>query len=121
MLSVPSRQWPQRIQDILRAIASIQQQTASINFDEFTQNDMLVKAVLYDFIVIGEAATNVPTDVRSLYPQVPWRLMRDMRNVAAHEYFQINLRVVWNTAQNNLPPLIAVLEDILRQEAENGG
>ena len=115
---MPSRQWPQRIEDILKAIDSIQQQTANISFSEFSETEMLAKSVLYDFIVIGEAATKIPASIRSRFPQIPWRLMRDMRNVAAHEYFQINLRIVWNTARNNLPPLVPALQNALQQGAE---
>jgi len=115
---VSSRIWSLRVQDILEAIDSIQRQTTTLQFEEFTQNPILVKAVLYDFIVIGEAALNVPSDVKDQYPSIPWRLMGDMRNVIAHEYFQINLVIVWNTIQNNLPPLVAQLREVLQFETE---
>jgi uncharacterized protein with HEPN domain len=110
---VPFRDWQLRVRDILNAIASIQQLTAGISFEEFADNQMVAKAVLYDFVVIGEAAINIPTEVQAKYPDIPWRLMSDMRNVIAHEYFQVNLRIVWNTTQNNLPPLVALLEALL--------
>jgi len=60
MQSVPSRNWQLRIQDVLNAINSIQRSTAKISFQEFEQNEILVKAVLYDFVVIGEAANSPP-------------------------------------------------------------
>ena len=116
---MPSRNWQLRLQDILDAICSIQQRTAGMSFEEFTQNETLFKAVLYDFVVIGEAVINIPSGVQSQYPQIPWRLMGDMRNVIAHEYFQVNLRVVWNTLQNNLPPLIPQLQELLDAKTEN--
>jgi uncharacterized protein with HEPN domain len=43
-------------------------------------------------IIIGEAAINVPTEIQVLAPEIPWRLMSDMRNIVAHEHFYINLR-----------------------------
>lgn len=113
---MPSRDWQLRVRDILDAIVSIQQLTAGISFEEFADNQMVAKAVLYDFVVIGEAAINISTEVQAKYPDIPWRLMSDMRNVVAHEYFRVNLRIVWNTAQNNLPPLIALLEALLQEE-----
>lgn len=94
-----SRSASARIQDILDAIQSIQSRTANLSFDEFSQDETLVKAVLYDLIVIGEAAINIPPDVQALAPDLPWRLMSDMRNIMAHEYFQVNLRVTWSTIQ----------------------
>lgn len=113
---MPSRNWQLRLRDILAAIGSIQRQTAEMSFEEFSQNETLVKAVLYDFVVIGEAAIAIPPELREQYSSIPWRLMGDMRNVIAHEYFQVELRTVWNTAQNNLPPLVVQLEAILGSE-----
>jgi uncharacterized protein with HEPN domain len=107
-----SRSDQERIQDILNAIDSIQMRTSSMSFDEFSQNETVVKAVLYDLIIIGEAAMNIPANVQNLIPELPWRLMSDMRNIMAHEYFQVNLRVTWSTIQNNLPPLIHPLQEL---------
>jgi uncharacterized protein with HEPN domain len=102
----------ERIQDILNAIDSIQTRTTDMSFQEFSQNETILKAVLYDLIIIGEAATNIPAEVQALVPELPWRLMSDMRNVMAHEYFQVNLRITWSTIQNNLPPLINSLQEL---------
>lgn len=107
-----SRSASARIQDILDAIHSIQSRTANLSFDEFSRNETLVKAVLYDLIIIGEAAINIPPDVQALAPDLPWRLMSDMRNIMAHEYFQVSLRVTWSTIQNNLPPLVKALREL---------
>ncbi|GAB4352905.1 MAG: DUF86 domain-containing protein [Cyanophyceae cyanobacterium] len=107
-----SRSAKERIQDVLNAIDAIQLRTAGMGFEEFSQNETILKAVLYDLIVIGEAAMNIPADVQALKPELPWRLMSDMRNIMAHEYFQVNLRITWSTIQNNLPPLIHPLQQL---------
>ncbi len=111
-----SRSSKERIQDILNAIDnaidSIQNRTVDLNFDEFCQNETLIKAGLYDLIIIGEAAINIPADIQALAPELPWRLMGDMRNIVAHEYFQVNLRVTWSTTQHNVPPLVNPLEQL---------
>ena len=60
-----SRSAKERIQDILNTINSIQTRTARMSFDEFSQNETIVKAVLYDLIIIGEAAINVSVDVQA--------------------------------------------------------
>ena len=83
-----SRDWHDRIQDILSAIDSIQKRTAGMNFDEFSNNETVVKAVLYDLIIIGEAATKIPADVQALSPELPWRLMSDMRNIRLMNIFK---------------------------------
>jgi uncharacterized protein with HEPN domain len=114
---VPSREWPLRIQDILDAIARIQRFTAGMSFEDFRRiEEIILQGILYNFIIIGEASVNVTDEIKSRYPQIPWRLMGDMRNVIAHEYFQVNQRLVWNTIQNHLPSLVPLLEDLLAQE-----
>lgn len=66
-----SRKWLLRVRDILRAISSVQKLTANLEFEEFIVSETIVKAVLYDFIVIGEAARNIPTEIQESYPQIP--------------------------------------------------
>ncbi|NJL39481.1 MAG: DUF86 domain-containing protein [Leptolyngbyaceae cyanobacterium SM1_4_3] len=85
-----SREWQLRVQDILDAIASTQRLVAGMTFDEFAINEAIVKAVLYNFIITGEASASISPNIQSRYPGIPWSLMSDMRNVMAHEYFQVN-------------------------------
>ncbi|GAB4159982.1 MAG: hypothetical protein Fur0046_39230 [Cyanobacteria bacterium J069] len=111
-----SRAWDLRIQDILGAIASIQRCTAGMTLDALINNKTAAKAVLYNFLIIGEASANVPLDLQARYPDIPWRLMQDMRNVMAHEYFQVDVERVWQTIVEDLPPLVPQLQAILEQE-----
>jgi len=114
---VPSRPWRLRIQDILDAIARIQQATAGISYEQFEQmEDLVLHGILYNFMIVGEAAVNVPDSIQSRYLQIPWRSMRDMRNVMVHEYFQVNLDRMWRTIYEDLPAVVAMLETLLQQE-----
>lgn len=63
--------------------------------------------------IIGEAAANVSTSGRASFPQVPWSDAIRMRNRLIHAYFTIDLDIVWRTVTQDLPPLVAVLEQIL--------
>jgi uncharacterized protein with HEPN domain len=116
---VSSREWPLRIRDILAAIESIQQYTAGMTQTEFETNEIILKAVLYEFIVIGESAINIPKEICSYSPELPWQLMGDLRNIVAHEYFRVDSEIVWDTLKNNLPELIDPLKHILEKEIEN--
>ena len=98
-----SRGWSLRVQDILRAINSIQQCTNGMTRADFEANETVIQAVLYNLIVIGEAAVNIPTDIQEQLPELPWRLMSDMRNLIAHEYFRFDSEIIWDTVQNNIP------------------
>lgn len=108
------RDWKERIQDILDAIAEIQAFTHSMDFDTFRNDAKTLKAVEFDFIVIGEAANQIPHDVEEAYPQVPWSLMRAMRNRLVHVYFSVDERLLWDTVQNDLPGLVPALQSLLR-------
>jgi len=115
---VPSRSWQLRIQDILDAIARIQQATAGMSYEQFEDlEDLALHGLLYNFMIVGEAAVNVPDSIQSRYPQIPWRSMRDMRNVMVHEYFQVNLDRMWITVDEDLPAVVPMLETLLQQES----
>ncbi|MEM8604831.1 MAG: DUF86 domain-containing protein [Cyanobacteria bacterium P01_H01_bin.121] len=111
-----SRGWLIRVQDILNAIESIQSAIGTRTFEEFTDDSILLKAVLYDFVIIGEAAANIPTEIRAKATDIPWRLMADMRNVITHEYFRVDPEIIWDTVQLNLPGLVRLLEQFLATE-----
>ena len=107
-----SRHWRERIQDILEAIAEIQAFTQSMDFDGFRQDQKTVRAVEMNFIIIGEAATSLPDEVEELAPDVPWHLIRGMRNRIVHAYFAVDEQIMWHTITTDLPPLVAALQSL---------
>jgi uncharacterized protein with HEPN domain len=86
-----------------------------LNFDEFASDTKSVDAVIRNVAVIGEAARAVPADMQSAHPDIPWRIMGDMRNVVVHAYFQVDLNILWQTVQDDLPPLIEPLQEMLSE------
>ncbi len=106
------RDWRLRVQDILQAAQDIADFTEGLSFEDFQDNKMLLQSVLYNFVIIGEAAANIPDEIKVLHPEIPWRIMADMRNVMAHEYFQVNLGMVWQTLRRSLPPVVVRLEKL---------
>lgn len=94
---------------ILDAIEKIESYLNDISFELFSKNDMVIDAVVRELEIIGEAANNLSEDLKSKYPNIPFRRMTDMRNVLAHEYFGINTKVVWDTCKKNLPELKEVI------------
>jgi uncharacterized protein with HEPN domain len=77
--------------------------TRDISFAEFQADTRTVRAVLYSLAVIGEAAGSLLPEVEAVYPEIPWIDIRGMRNVVIHEYFQVDLQIVWETIQTDLP------------------
>jgi uncharacterized protein with HEPN domain len=115
---VSSRNHLLRLQDIIDAIEKIQTYTSGMTFDQFSMNELVVDAVLMKFTVIGEATANLPPEIQARYPDIPWRKIREMRNVLVHVYFKVSRRIVWSTLNADLPPLLPRLRVIL--EAERG-
>jgi uncharacterized protein with HEPN domain len=109
------RSWKERVQDILEAIAEIKEFTRGTSYRQFCDDPKTIKAVALDFVVIGEAASRVPDDVAESHPEVAWSLMRGMRHRLVHEYFGMDPEILWDTIQNDLPPLVEPLEQILER------
>jgi len=102
---MPFRSWQFRIDDIIEAIAKIERYTNSIDFATWQKDEKTVDAVIRNLEVIGEAASNLPIEVQEQYKDVPWGMMRGIRNILAHEYFGIDLEIVWKTVKEDLPNL----------------
>ena len=113
---MPPRDWRLRLRDILDAIAAIQEYTAGMDFESFCRDRKTVDAVVRNFTVIGEAAVHIDLEEANAHPEIPWRVMRDMRNVVVHRYFGIDRRIVWDTLREDLPPLAALLEPLVGDE-----
>lgn len=107
------RGWQDRIRDILDAIAEIRKFTSDMDYASFKADDKSIRAVEMNFIIIGEAANQIPEEVEEKYPAIPWHLMRAMRNRIVHVYFEVDQKLMWDTIQTDLPPLIPELEKLL--------
>ena len=115
---MPLRHWRLRVTDILECVASTEEYTRDLDYDEFAKDSRTAKAVIRDLTVIGEAAAGIPDWLIERHPEVPWADMRDMRNVVVHQYFGVDLRIVWDTVRKDLPPLVEPLIRVLRDEPE---
>jgi uncharacterized protein with HEPN domain len=107
---MPAREWRLRITDILNSIAAIQSYVAGMDYDSFEADSKTIDAVVRRFGIIGEAAKHVPDNIRELHPEIPWKQMREMRNIVIHVYFGVKTRIVWQTVHKDLPPLVPLLE-----------
>ena len=100
------RDWTDRIRDILDAIDEIGVFTRGMSQAAFLEDAKTLRAEELDFIVIGEAVSRVPDDIQEAHSDVPWSLMGALRNRLVHVYFEVDHRLVWDTIQNDLPPLV---------------
>lgn len=79
-----------------------------------------LRAVLFDLIIIGETLGKIPGDIQSLEPDLPWRMIYDMRNLLVHAYWQIDVMIVAEVLSRDLKPLVSNLERLIaRLERES--
>jgi uncharacterized protein with HEPN domain len=100
-------------QHILEAIEKIMRYTAGMTYEQFAADERTIDAVIRNFLVIGEAARHVPDRVRASAAEVPWKLMEGMRHILVHDYDALRLETVWQTVDEDLPPLIAPLRRLI--------
>jgi uncharacterized protein with HEPN domain len=74
-----------------------------VSFEELKRDQRTQYALQRVFEIIGEAVKQIDDSVRARYPHIPWRKMAGMRDLIVHEYFAVNLEVVWSTPRG-LPP-----------------
>ena len=86
-----------------------------MTLNAFRADDRTVDAVVRNLIVLGEASRHIPEDVEQRHPEVPWDRMRGIRNVVVHEYFGVDAEILWETARHDLPPLLPLSENVLRE------
>lgn len=91
--------------DILESITDTKEFTCEMSFEDFAKDRKTIKAVVRSLEVIGEAANNIPKNVRENYPIISWEEIIGMRNRLIHEYFGVDLDIVWQTIKEDLAPL----------------
>ena len=74
---------------------------------------MLIDGVVRNLEIIGEAAKNIPLAVKEKYPSLPWREMAGMRDKMAHDYFGVDLNIVWKTVKDSIPKIKSVIKTII--------
>ncbi len=114
------RRWSDRLQDIVDAIEEIQFFTQNMDLMAFEEDSKTIRAVELDFIIIGEAANAISDEIAGQYPQIPWSMMRSMRNRLVHVYFSIAPSILWVTIQKDLPAVSGLIRNLLKELDASG-
>ena len=100
------------LEDIIESIDKIERYTKNITFEEFFKDEKTIDAVIRNFEVIGEAANQIPKTDKLKFHQVEWRKVIGLRNRIIHEYFGIDLNIVWQIKEMYLPSLRQLLNEL---------
>lgn len=107
------------LKDILAAIERIEALIDKLSFEDFCNDRLKTEAVLYNFIIVGEATRLIPKTIRDQYSNIPWAGIVGLRDIVTHEYFRVNLELVWDIIQNKLPGLRETVNQILLDEEKS--
>ncbi|NPV60824.1 MAG: DUF86 domain-containing protein [Actinobacteria bacterium] len=104
------------LQDILESIDDVQSFVAGMSYEDFANDRKTVNAVIRSIEVIGESARAVPDSVKRKNPSIPWEKMVSMRNKLIHEYFGVDIEIIWQTIQEDISPLRDDIAELISKE-----
>jgi uncharacterized protein with HEPN domain len=100
------------LNDMLDAIDRVEQYTQGMSFDAFSNDQKSIDAVVRNLEIIGEAANRLPDDFKERHSSVEWYKVVGLRNRIIHEYFGIDLQIIWQIVHADLPALRQTLSQI---------
>ncbi|MCC7141844.1 MAG: DUF86 domain-containing protein [Candidatus Eisenbacteria bacterium] len=100
------------LEDMFERVTRIQRSVAGLDHEAFIRSDTVVDAVIRNLTVIGEAANRLPQDFKASHLTVPWHRIIGMRNRIVHDYFDVDLELVWTIVNAELPEFASQLSRI---------
>ena len=101
------------LNDLITACEDILTFTKGMCFEDFIADRKTNNAVVRCLEVIGEATKNLPETLKVQYPDIPWKQMAGMRDKLIHEYFGVDIEILWKVAKDEIPPLKSLIQNIL--------
>ena len=112
----PERTFVDYLEDLQDALNRAREFVGGMTFSQFEQDAKTAFAVIRALEVMGEAAKQIPPEVKERHQDVPWREIAGMRDKLIHHYFGIDLEVVWKTVTEDLPLLAPLIEHVIESE-----
>ena len=110
-----SRNYDLYLQDIVVAADRIVSYVKDVSRGEFEADQMRLDAVIRNLQVIGEAVKKIPDSIQKGYPNIPWQEIAGLRNRVTHVYFDVDINIIWDVVQFELPTLKTQIQQILKE------
>lgn len=101
------------LEDIIESAEKILQYTKGLSFEEFSKDNKTVDAVIRNFEIIGEASNLLPDEIKDKYSEIDWHRIRGFRNRIVHDYFGVDLQIIWKIIFDQIPGLITEITKII--------
>jgi uncharacterized protein with HEPN domain len=109
---MPKRDPDLLVEDMLASIHKIERYSSGMSQELFLQDEKTIDAVVRNLEILGEATRQLPEDFIAQHPDVPWRQIAGLRNRIVHDYFGLDLEMIWQVIRNDLPQLQTWLENL---------
>jgi uncharacterized protein with HEPN domain len=100
--------------DIVESAEKILEYTKDISFEEFCKENKTIDAVIRNFEIIGEATNLLPDEIKDKYSDIDWHRIRGFRNRIVHDYFGVDLQIIWKITFDQIPGLISGIGNIIQ-------
>ena len=102
------------LDDMLEALQQIEHYVHGLDFTQFSQNRLVIDGVIRNLEIVGEAANNIPDEMKNSAEDIPWNNIIGLRNVLIHEYFGVDLTIVWEIITKDLPPMKGKIQALVQ-------
>jgi uncharacterized protein with HEPN domain len=102
------------LEDMLQAVEKILRYCSGLSFETFSADDKTLDAVVRNLEILGEAAKQVPDSIRKDYPAVDWMKISGLRDILIHQYFGIDVVIIWDIVQHKIPVLQRQIVQMLK-------
>lgn len=106
------------LEHILESIESIKEYARDISEEDFLKSQEKQDAIIRRLEIIGEAVGNLSDDFKNQYPDIAWNKAMSIRNILIHNYFGVDLKIVWDTITKSLPEFKKQIKEILKTSSE---
>ena len=105
----------ERLEHIAAAIDRIFRFVNETDYGQFENDEVLQFAIIKNFEIIGEAAYQLPKDLRASNDKIEWRKVIAFRHILVHDYYQVNTEIIWKAIENKLPDMKTEIENMIRE------